>query len=596
MRIKEALSILKEWGMIHLIQPENNSYLQLLIHEYGEIIKAEISQEEINNALLEEIQNMTKAAKEILSDKGLITALEGDEIWEKAENALTAFDGIVFLKEAMLHYLKNSVNAEILSEDIKEIQIWLLDSEWSPLRLTVLNDLRRNLLERVPDDKKHLFPWYEIFSDYDTNTINILIEKFNLLSDVKKWDGFPEEMQERLPDILDELEKDKVLLQTIKDRYIFQKNLFSALAKKSAFALFWISEENAINYPVDDKVAIAGFLRVSTNLIKKASASLSCEAERIFWLFLSAFCGPELSNAQRMELFKIVEKNINTINITTLSEEKIKVLSLLKEWFNSENVTDTKISEYSFKTWNNLLLTALPEKLTEEVYDEKPEKFREAITYLKDLQIKEPKKLAELLEFLWRKAYKVFLKPEGGIDADRIREEPVFYGPTDTMINAFKTRYLSDAPGLYAEHVRESGEPSETFERVFYNLQNNPIEIRIKPDDNNYYLILPPLRYVENNDLYSNFINEFVNLSEELYCGYSLIPKAGEEAIFKNITFKPVTGITFEKIEKDKYEKAIIAISGDENMVKEIENVLQTSKDIEITTKLNIAVIICIFI
>ncbi len=611
--INEAIVILRTWGMTRLIKPELKEYLAMLENDFSRILEKGVNQGEIIAAALNETCQNVISARNILKNKDLITVVEGDDIWHMAENALADFDRIVFLKEAILYFVKQNAvlnHGEAISKldsALEEVIAWFENSDWSPLRLTALNELRRNYMERIPSDKRHLFPWYGIFADYDTETIDILIQNYDCLIDDKKWDKFPESIQNRMPEILYEIYKDNELADVIKSEYAFNKSLLEAAAKRSSLSLWWISKENAINYPVDNIVAKAGLVRTAINLFKKeAIGSIKKDQiEKIYWIFLIAFCGPDLSNAQRMELFDIVEKKIGDIDIKKVSCEKREVLSILKDWFDNKNITDEVLTETAFSKWNNLLLYNIPYYVIflPDGYDKSPEEFWKVV---KDFISEEtPKEVPSLQISEPEVAYSQ--KP----DEESILEKTSKYiSGKGEIVLSFLKDFISPDFSLELIPIMRSGYVSEAQQ---FRLQKNPILIKCKSDDKGIYHLLPfpnDLMPGFDSEEYRKFSTEFLDKSEEFFCGMYFVSNTGEITEGELIDFTVDKEIgKIKEVKGANYEKAVIAISSNKDVVKafvdkinEMKKLTEEDKADELRKLLadsnkfnNIALIICIF-
>ncbi len=614
--INEAIVILRTWGMTRLIKPELKEYLAMLENDFSRILEKGVNQDEIIAAALNETCQSVISARNILKNKNLITVVEGDDIWHMAENALADFDRIVFLKEAILYFVKQNAvlnHGEAISKldsALEEVIAWLENSDWSPLRLTALNELRRNYMERIPSDKRRSFPWYGIFADYDTETIDILIQNYDCLIDDKKWDKFPESIQNRMPAIFYEIYKDNELADVIKSEYAFNKSLLEAAAKRSALSLWWISEENAINYPVDNIVAKAGLVRTAINLFKKVAIGSikKDQIEKIYWIFLIAFCGPDLSNAQRMELFDIVEKKIGDIDIKKVSGEKREVLSILKDWFDNKNIRDEVLAETAFSKWNNLLLYSIPYYVIflPDGYDKSPEEFwkvvkdfisEETLEKVSSLQISEP-------EVAYPLGYE-----------ESIFEKTLKYisGKGEIVLSYLKDCIAPD-DSLELIPIRRSGSVSETRQ---FTLQINPMLIKCKSDDKGIYHLLPfpndlmpGFADKKYNEEYRRFSTDFLNNSQMFSCGMYFVSNKGEITEGELIDFTVDKEIgKIKEVKGANYEKAVIAISSNKDVIKafvdkinEMKKLTEEDKADELRKLLadsnkfnNIALIICIF-
>lgn len=591
--IVEAINILEEWGMMKIFEPYNTEGLDLLKNEYEEILKQGIAQEEILEAIEKDAGDIISSSKKSFSDIDIIINEPGAESWIAAEESMKALDRIVFLSEAIRPFSPNEQSSgnKVLSkleQLLEEMQEFILDSGWSPLRLTVMNEFRRAFLEKIPDDKRDMFPWYSCFSDCASNTIQILIDNYNSIIYNFEIPALPENITGNNPEILYELYKDDGLLAVVEDEYHLRQKTKEALSARSALRLWWLSDEYGYEYLIDDKVSKKGLVRISSKLIGSATESMRNEAERIFWLFMSAFCGPNLSNEQRLNVLKTVEEKMWEMDRKdiSVSTEKQAMLTTLFDWFYNKKIDEKEFVKAAFSVWNYFLVET--EKSTAEagVYDEDVSIFSNAIDKL----------AAHPIE-------------DSGIN-ELIRK---LLGGTAIAVTYMKLMQFLVLQNirLHADRIPYNAADAEESEQISSPIIDSPISIKCRKNDEGIYKILPPITLADGEDInkYKNLINKFISKIESLNYGVCFVEKDGklsECTVYKNSS--KYAFLQLQAIEV-KDPLALIAFSDKEeeinNFKHHIEDIqkLVDSKSsdslldmITKVQKLNIGIIICEFV
>lgn len=367
---ERAVMALIEWGKTNLISPHLEDYLKELRGDFNSLLENGTLGDILETVYFYAEKNVKKA-KDTLINKELITASPYDGIAEQTQEALNAFDEMIFLDLAIRHLIKPSEKKESilnkLDNIISDISSFMYDEDWSPLRLAPINRYRRELLNIIPEDEKYQFPWYELFCEYDENTISTLIFNYHMLSNKKYWGKLSEDIKDRIPEIVHELKRDKKLLKEIVDGYKILSGLSTAVAEDKRLLLWHSAEKESEKYPVKQAVANLGIVRVSTRLLQ--DVPIETESNKIYWLFLIAFCAPEISNYKRIEFFDYVERGISMCDTESASEDKKELLVHLKSWFHNK-YEDKKLAKESYQKWNSMLhKIATPENFNHRVFD-----------------------------------------------------------------------------------------------------------------------------------------------------------------------------------------------------------------------------------
>lgn len=557
---KEALIVLIEWGRVHMLTPAFDQYLTELSDDFRSLLRKEIDIRSFLDNALEETKASVDSAIAVLSDTDLIMATEEDDIWYDARRAFGALDGANYLAESIQRFLASEYSHNKLQEEIipklddirADIFAWIYEGEFSPLRLTVLNQFRREWLKLIPEEKRYEFPWYEILSDLDENILMNVIEGFDKIV-AGTQDATSVSLSAHLGIVLYELKRDNPLLTTIKERALFLKGLRQTASKRSALTLWRLAEDSASEYPLSEEIEKAGVVRVSVKVLEKAEVSNECE--KLYWTFLAAFCGPRLSDAQRIELLKRVEKRIFSVD---LAAEEIQtnirqILRSLQRWYNGENGNSDLVGQ-CFNQWISSL-NRVPAVMEAEE-DEKVEM------------------LWERINLIWKKS----------IDLSNILSK------TKMWIESV----ISPQPQLEAAPLVWMGGDPEIERQPKIQIQKNPIEISLQPDDEGEYcFLLPPRRLLSCNapDEYENLIYYIGNTSENHWAGWGVRSDGTTEPF----GIQEVESQIFYRLNVSDYEKLIIAISSDRDLLNDFVHMMErrNEPDEPAKTNLNVVILIC---
>lgn len=533
--IANAIFALIEWGKIRLLRPDLEEYLKDVQSDFNIFVeKSGKNIAEIIHGAIEETELMVEEAKKVLSSREFIGTAEGEEIWYKAKDALNAFDRVIFLNKAITELINDFVKEEAikhLDNIMLDIFFWFDDSEWSALRLTAINNYRKEILKKIPEEHRYLFPWYEVFVEYGEDLIEVLIQNYNDILE-GKIENLPITLQNNLGEVLFELFKDEELLFTIKQQHILHKKILEVYSQRNSLTLWRLSEKAALDYHISTEVANIGLIRISTHIIQTALQKMSSEAEKVYWMFLSAFCGPDLDDNQRLQLLDVVEKKIGNINVQNINGEVGRVLALLKQWFEGKN-NDMWLVSAAYETWNKMLQEEAKKFGAREFEtDEEVEAFWQALESLKNKIIWNVGSLIDLL------ASKFWPSPT------------IKYRPAETM--------------------------DEEKEKSLQIFQKNPLKITVYPDDQGNYAILPPpgLVYSDNLDHYKD-LYKLIATSSGIYCGGLLIKEKGKEIlplVELNVTTKQFYWV------KDNEYTAIIGFSDDINLIEKFVSIISSEK------------------
>lgn len=462
---KEYLNAVLEWGKTHLLSPSIELYLKEIDVFCTPLVKSKELESFLSNSI-EELQNQVESAISILWSEELIMATEEDSVWHEAQASFIAFDRVNYLMEAVRYLLfpaKGDTYKKALSKlDNIFIRItsWLEEGDFSPLRLTSINDFRQRYLKQIPEEKRYQFPWYEYYSDYDENILEIIAENldsFFAKNRKKPLFGVPET---QLVETAYELKRDDKLLSRLKREFAFHRELMTAVSKRSGFRLWRLGENSALDYMLPRRAEEAGPVRTSINILE--DAKIYTKEEKIYWTFLPAFCCPGLDDKERLELLDKVEELIKNTDLAEISDDKAGVLRALRNWYEGK-CEDSDLVEASFGPWIKFL-EEKAEGLPVMEFDEDADKLLGVLNKLLSLPIKEP-------------VYET-IHPE---PKQEIKEPPVSILDTifDLIEHAIKQTILQAAPA-----ISSGKESKETIKEETFALKEGKKSIRLTVEPN----------------------------------------------------------------------------------------------------------------
>jgi len=562
--------LILEWGKTNILTPKFNSYLKELEDNF-ELLKNKQKPDltRIISEITSELRVEVKSAIDKLSDPEIIVASDEDDLLYDVEEYFHSFDKVNFLKESLYKLLSdNDLNniketLKILNNIEDKIITWIHYSEISPLRLTVLNEIRNAYLKEIPEEKKYEFPWYDTFSEYSENTINTIIENFNIFLEMKGEKEIdeamiPDEIHKHINEIYFELKRDKNLMSMIHREYVIHKSLLSVVNKRNALRLLHLAEDIAMEYEVTEKVEKVGLVSVAKgiieNYIKEFSSEKSInEAEKLYVWFIGAICSPQLEDDKRLDLLERVEARINEININDIAGKPREILYLLQTWYKGDmNVSDQMLVDSSFRYWVDIM-NLKAQSMKEMEHDENPSALWDT---LNELSI--PEDVGETTE------------EDGDTYLEKIKS---FIDDLGEM--------LAPQPSFEVASVELLGE--EDAGRIKIRTNKNPINLSILPNQVDEYSLLTSPNHPENLIHECNAMEEYRNLwlavgrADDLYWGGCLITidgkieRVGEEMIRESI---------FHTVTKHGYQGAVIGISNDTEQLKKFIETIREMKNV----------------
>lgn len=531
----ELTDILIENGKALILTPLFESYLEELKNDFETIKNQTDDFENILLNFIEDLSSQVDNAIKRLSNDELIFSSEGEDEWLDVEHSFYIFDTLNYYKEA-LYKLLTLVERQNISNVLKKLENsetkinnWLYDSSCSPLRLTIFNKFRNSHLSIIPEDNQFLFPWYYLFADYDEDTINLLVDNFEIF--LKEGVPVREEIKPNLYEIIYELKRDDELRSALRKEFVLHETLTEEINKRSSIRILNSCKDAASNYIISEHIKKVGLVRITNNVIEEVMNSFMDQSAKTFWLFISAFCGPGLKDVQRFELFEQVENLMKTIDTIEVKGKKEKTLYDLARWYKGQ-LPDEWLVNNVFNYWIEILESRAA-NMSETDEDIEPEEFWNTL-----MNLSKHHAFPDQLKQLVNKIYEWKEQKKG--------ESKVVFEVA------------------YQEHrgVREVGNTEIRF-------KNNPMHLTLMPDNEGEYFLLPPDTLVKScSDIgeYKNFWKEFDDL--KLFWG-GLFVGIGKE----QTELVPSTKIT-KKFFKEgiiigKYSGAVIGISDNKDHLKQ---------------------------
>lgn len=512
------LDLLLDWGQTHLLAPQDKTRLKELQEAWQATI-AEKSKEEWSASLaqgLEHFEARVEAALKFL--KGEAT-LDVEEAYEATLQALNTLDAVVFLWEAVCSYREAEINGDIVSRVGKLLEKVTFEEPPSGLRLTPLNEIRRQKIEIIPEEQRYLFPWYSNWAELPTDTLQVIVEQWDSLAQGRMMIGHLE--PELIPAILAAVKEDQELFNHLREAARIPKILAQALNKSPALRLYTIGQVYAGRFLVPNLVLKYGLESLSNEIIKNLSEGLYTDLERNF---CRAFCSPMDDEGERLRLFKKIEKEVSELlsqprwDLGSLSPRLRRLIS----WFQG-SLTDQALAEQVFSEWIRDLYQAAWKKRVRELFISVSERAHRILNQIFPGPVSIP---ASARAFLGRGA-----------------EVPIYY---------------EDAP-FFLSFMRPVVE-----ERSVFELKENPVEMPLKEVQGQFSLLVSNPEIPEYHKLY-----QFLQQVRFYWVGW--VFKEGQEP-YKIPEDKPIGlgGFPCFSLPKDRYHLVILAVSTEQKKLEEL--------------------------
>lgn len=351
-RYSIIVDFLLNWAHIYFIGPPDDSELRRLQSEWDVLM----SDKDVVVSLRAGVERLNKqvdqALKLLYGPKSLDLDLE--EAWQ-IQDALSVLDDVVLLSEALNHFSGATGFPENFRREVDALLVQVtVDRAPSGVRLIPLNDWRSQVLKQIPAKYRYLFPWYKVWADVAADTLDRLVEG---------WDGLAHgrmdtvEIDEcTLAALLAELNADKELLEWVRNEAGLSKLIPQAIEQSFALRIFILSTEGAASVSIPEVVEERGLVASACKAIREWPGS---EFDKAEIRFLAAFCGPLLTDGQRIEMLSKVEQFLKDVQPDRLIEESA-LLSRLYNW-SERIISDQDLANFMFAKWMPALEAAAKE-------------------------------------------------------------------------------------------------------------------------------------------------------------------------------------------------------------------------------------------
>lgn len=337
-----CVDLLIQWGEIHLVNPDDTPSLK----------KAEAGWES-TKALAKFDPGLEKLKAEVNNSLDLLhgpaTVDIGDGRKDGIMAALRILDLTVFLAEAIEYFPGSEQIPETSRQNAESLlQYVTIDRELSYPRLIPLNSRRVEILKKIPENARWLFPWYTVWSEIPEDFADALSD----------WRGrfSPERLRSAVPDkdlagaLLADVISDSALLAGIKK----DARLFGTLAdvgeNSLALRIFAMRERHA-----GDPEREAGAQKALESLAANAVVSPETGTGRLERLFLTAFCALGLDKKKRIEIFEYTVKAIGRF-----PESNHDIFGHIRSWETGE-IGENRFVEKIRRRWESALLGEIAE-------------------------------------------------------------------------------------------------------------------------------------------------------------------------------------------------------------------------------------------
>lgn len=254
------------------------------------------------------LENTAKTALQTLSDWSGTDPRGGRaEMPPAVLESFQSLDALSFFCEGAARH------ADSIDADIREKAGSLLDTliAASPApfhRLIPFNDFRRERLREIREDAHFLFPWYTEWSDVPSDTLERVIDH---------WEEFQRNDWGEInlaPEILRhlsyELEQDAEFRDGLRHAAMLQRNILDAIDQDAALRLLALREWETALWANAAGPAASGIARFPKTAGMVADAS--SDSGKWEGRFLRAFCGPGLSQGERLQEFQAIAAYVDT--------------------------------------------------------------------------------------------------------------------------------------------------------------------------------------------------------------------------------------------------------------------------------------------
>jgi len=337
----EFAPVFIELGRTLLQAPNLTDY----IAEIEKDISSVKAEEAVYIGLEKDFKNLCEAAddaKRYLSQVRLFFPDEDDDI-TTADAPLAAFrvlDNLVFLRDGLEHAIKKDMFKDTslipkLEQCHLDITAWVGgEGGFSVLRLTVFQDIRKDVLSTFRDEVHYLFPWYHSMSMEQQDILVEITSYYNKIADPNKHGELPRSLQENALFYYMELAADHDLRFALAKEHKIWHAIGEGFSKSLATRLFAVVEDASLNTSYPKGLIKYGFGAIAAQLLKNAKNIWMNRKEQVGMVLLAGFCCEGLSYELRFKLFSWVEDHMPGEEIGVSENPGIgeRALSRLNTW------------------------------------------------------------------------------------------------------------------------------------------------------------------------------------------------------------------------------------------------------------------------
>lgn len=323
-----------------------STYVQGLDRSWEVFLKEEGAKEDLYRGLAALELEVHKALSVLA---GSLTLSLEPEMGETVGSFLAILDQAVFLSEFLTDGRCPDLDDEFTREAVAIADMALVDRPVRYHRLIPINVWRRNLRDRLPAQGVHLLPWYDWYADVDDLLIIDLVENLEAIED-EDFQMFGDQAP-FIGSLFEEIKEDREFLFELRGRSWTDKALMHVLGNSRAYGLFYLIIRTLdLVPPMDEKVMNLGFQGVA---VQALSDDVATEAERIERIYMAAFCGPDLDDDARLELFNKVEEGLSY-----LADSPVNSLGYYLRQWDQRIIDGVALAKETFITWDKALSIA----------------------------------------------------------------------------------------------------------------------------------------------------------------------------------------------------------------------------------------------
>ena len=297
-----------------------------LIHRAGEqrfseqLEKAVFSHKGLDLQLRNDLDLIIKNARnalDFISQPDILDLTDEDPSWEEALGAFKKLDRLVYFMEAAEKLLpqKNKKLADelltIAADAYEHVSSFFFSSDFSALRLTVFQKHRIKALKDIPPEQHYLFPWYDLYSHVEPDSLPLIAENLN------RPENLPEDIKDHIPVFLADIQTDKVLSNYIQEQQLFSRDLGKMFETHWSLRLLRFVEQINLDKVLPEMVEQKGVARLIRSLEQGSTLSVQ---DRFALGLSAALFAPNIDEAERLNLLEQCENIYDRIKETPIPD------------------------------------------------------------------------------------------------------------------------------------------------------------------------------------------------------------------------------------------------------------------------------------